>query len=216
MKYIGKYAVLLSLISVCSSQVLAGWEKEKEEKDMSAECQIHKSGYKYCKILAVTDYSMAELVGINTDPDNLFAWMDTVKSSEQVEHKSDIDYVNCMKYTIPYPFNDRESCTRSKITLNEEKTEVKIEFKSVKLFVDNFDLDNMEYIFGYWKFTSLENGRNQIEYATIVLPGGNLVPILYNTKALDVPWDTVNNMFKVLKTGKYKDIEISFLNNNKM
>ncbi len=210
MKY--KFYCIFFLFISFSVECLAskGWELERSEDGMVAECRLHKSGYKYCKIIAETGHSLKELIAINTDAPNLYRWMETIKYSEQVSRTNDQDYINCVKYDIPYPFNDRESCTRSTIELSDNKMEIKLEFKTVPLVVDTLDHDNMEQIYGYWKFKDLGDKR-RVEYATIVLPGGNLVPMLYNLEALNVPWKTVKNMFRELDKGLYKSTNISFL-----
>jgi len=227
MNYIGKNTALLCLILILSFSALAGtkkneaeatkgWKVEREEGDMYAECRKHKSGYRYCRIFAETHFSINELVGINTDAANLHEWMETVKTSKQLVHTNDQDYINCLQYKMPYPLYDRESCTRSEIGVIDGGKEVKIEFNTVKMIGDTIDHENMELIAGYWKFTDGNDGKNIVEYATVVLPGGSLVPFLYNANdegPLNVPWKTMLSMFKRLEKGAYKNKKISFLVN---
>ncbi len=198
------------------SVVVAGeteWKEERNEDGMVASCKYHKSGYKYCKINLTTQHGVAPLLAINMDAAFLPEWMETFKSAKQVEKVSDTNYVNCIQYNIPYPFRDRESCSRSIITYDAETQLTRLEFKSVPLFKDTLDHENMEFIYGYWTFKPNGKGQTELEYATLVLPGGNLVAELFNLEAVNVPWNTVKNMLRVLDAGKYKGKAIPFLAN---
>jgi len=210
-----KTIVILLCLQCTALQCIANneWHIEREENGATGSCKIHKSGYKYCKIEKEMAFSLKELAAINTDADYLASWMETAMYSEQIEKVSDTNYVNYLQYDIPYPFKDRDSATRTIITQDDETKIVKMEFKTDNsLKEQSIEFEPMEFIFGYWKFIPLSKGISKVEYAVLVLPGGNLHPILYNPRAIDVAWDTVQNMEKTLISKKYMNTEVNFIN----
>jgi len=190
------------------------WRIEREGDGATGSCKIHKSGYKYCKIEKEMAFSLKELAAINTDAGYLASWMETAIHSEQIEKVSDTNYVNYLQYDIPYPFRDRDSATRTIITQDEKTKTVKMEFKTDNgLKNQSIEFEPMEFIFGYWKFIPLSESVSKVEYAVLVLPGGNLHSVLFNPSAVDVPWITVENMEKELLSGKYRESKIDFIDN---
>ncbi len=190
------------------------WLLERDENGTKGYCKVHESGYKYCKIEKIFPFTLKELVAINTDASYLASWMETAMYAEQIEKVSDTNYVNYLQYDIPYPFRDRDSATRTHITQDSKTKEIKMEFKTDNSIREqSIEFEPMEFIFGYWKFIPISKKESKVEYAVLVLPGGNLHSVLFNPSAVDVPWTTVQNMEKELLTGRYKKTDINYIEN---
>ncbi len=179
---------------------------ERDQEGMKGYCRTNtKSGFKYCKIEALLETTVDELMGINTDPEGLKEWMTTVAYSNQIERLSDTNYVNHLRYDVPWPFQDRESATRS-IIKGFGNGGKRIEFKTVKNAIDVLPNNvEMELVIGYWQFEPVDQGVVNVEYATMVNPGGNLEPIFYNLEALNIAWETMKGLKRVIDSGKYKN-----------
>jgi len=89
-----------------------------------------------------------------------------------------------------------------------------MEFKTDNsLKEQSIEFEPMKFIFGYWKFMPVTKKTSKVEYAVLVLPGGNLHSVLFNPSAVDVPWKTIHNMERALQTGKYKAHRVDFIEN---
>jgi len=191
------------------------WDLKKAEGAIKIYSRIHKSGYEMTKLEAEVDYDLHQLLAINTDAAGLKDWMDSAKGSELVLAVSPKEYVVRMIWDIPAPFYDRDSVARSVITQNPANKEVMLSYKTEKgLIPETPDYVRMEEAIGYWRYTPVSKFRTKIEYTCLTMPGGELVPIWANMKAVEAPWNTVQNMLKVLATDKYKGSTLEFIENN--
>jgi len=211
---LNRLTIFVYLLSFTPFAFSSTWELEKSEGDMKASCKIHKSGYKMCRMEVDVNHTLHELLAINTDPENLSTWMDTVKTSVQPHKSSESDYVIYMTYDIPYPYYDRDSVTRSIITQDPKTKVVMLKFRSVEGYVpENFELERMASLNGFWRYTPLSPNRTKVEYTLLAQPGGNLVPLLANTKTLEVAWNTITAMIEQLASGKYRDQHLEYIEN---
>ena len=209
------FGLFLSGLTFAKSEFVGDWELYNQEDGMTSKCIKHKTGYLFCKIEKIMNFTLHELVAINTDPGFLSEWMETVMYSKQVEKVDDKNYVNYVQYDIPLPFRDRHSATRTIITQESDTKKVRMKFETEHAYkLDNLKFEPMKNIQGQWVFTPVTKEKTKVEYGVLVIAGGALVPFLFNTRAEEVPWVTVKNMEKELASNRYEGVKINFIENN--
>jgi len=203
---------LIFIPSVLAQDSSNEWELRKNQNNIKAYSRVHKSGYEMTKIIVTLNYSLHSLLAINTDHKGLKDWMDSAINSELVELISPTNYVVHMTWNIPAPFQDRDSVARTVITQNAETKVVLLNYKTENNLVPkSLKYMRMEQALGYWKYTPISKTRTEIEYTSLTMPGGKLTPIWANLKAIEAPWNTINNMISILDSGKYENIHLGFL-----
>jgi len=187
------------------SVTVAAWELQRNDEQAMAYSQIDKAtGLQVCRVETVINASLNALVAVQRDAENFHKWMDGVKTSRIVEEGSDY-YITHTLVPSPWPVKDRDSVVRSDIRLIQGGV-IEIHFASVEGVVpQQKNFERVLDVRGGWRFTPLMLGKTRVEYEVMVDPGGKLPSWLVNRFALDVPYNTMKSMHKVVQQARYKD-----------
>lgn len=186
------------------SVTVAAWELQRNDEQAMAYSQVDKaSGLQVCRVETVITASLNALIAVQRDAGNFPKWMDGVKSSRVVE-ESDSYYVTHTCVPSPWPVKDRDSVVRSDIRQLPGGV-VEILFASIEGIVPRQkNYERVQNVKGGWRFTPLQDGKTRVEYEVMVDPGGKIPAWLVNRFALDVPYNTVKSMHKVVQDPRYQ------------
>ncbi|GLQ30168.1 START domain-containing protein [Litoribrevibacter albus] len=197
------------LIAGMSSAFAAGWTLEKEDNGISAYTQFSQElGYNRVKLEMVVDAPVESLVSINTDADGLNQWMESFDEVEVVKQDAWYDYVLYVTYDFPFPYQDRDSLSRT-LVYKKDNGSVVVKF----LLADegkaqSDDYIRMDYIDGAWEFIPLENHQTKVVYTSLVSPGGEGPKWVINAFSLDVPFTSFENLREKLKTYQPRNLSL--------
>jgi hypothetical protein len=156
-----------------SSAFAGSWTLEKESDGISAYTQFSEElGYNRVKLEMVVDAPVSSLVSINTDAASLNQWMESFDEVEVVKQDSWHDYVLYVTYNFPFPYQDRDSLSRTLVYKKENGSVV------VKFLLEDEgkapseDYIRMDYIDGAWEFTPINDQQTKVVYTSLVSPGG--------------------------------------------
>ncbi len=182
----------------------AAWELQRNDEQAMAYSQIDKaSGLQVCRVETLMKVSLNALVAVQRDAARIPVWMEGVKSSAVVQEGDDY-YVTHTLVPSPWPVKDRDSVVRSDIRQSDDGT-VTIEFASVDGVVSpQKNFERVQNVKGSWRFTPLLGGRTRVEYEVMVDPGGKVPAWLVNRFALDVPYNSIKAMHKVVRDPRYQ------------
>lgn len=182
----------------------AAWELQRNDEQAMAYSRIDKaSGLQVCRVETVMKASLNALVAMQRDAARIPQWMDGVKSSRIVQEADDY-YITHTLVPSPWPVKDRDSVVRSDIRQQDDGS-VLIEFASVEGVVPlQKNYERVQNVKGCWCFTPLQDGKTRVEYEVMVDPGGKLPAWLVNRFALDVPYNSIKQMHKLVRDPQYQ------------
>jgi hypothetical protein len=188
------------------------WALEKEDNGISAYSQFsEKLGYNRVKLQMMVEAPVESLVAINTDAAHLNQWMETFVDAEVVNQTAWHDYIIYVTYDFPFPYQDRDSLSRTKV-LKRDDNSVVIKFTGPEEGKPiNDDFIRMDYIDGAWEFVPMDNGQTQVTYTSLVSPGGEGPKWVINAFSLDVPFASMENLRETLKTYEPRAISLDDL-----
>lgn len=194
------------------SRYLSDWEDEGDYEGVKIECRQHVTKINQCRYTTTTDFNPITLLAVNIDASNLSKWMNNVTYAEQFDKKHDLDYKVYMTYHFPGA-RDRDSVTHSTVTFDDSDKSIQLNFRSTKHKDKPKDLKFVRFpaIKGHWKFTPTKNGKTDIEYMVIALPGEYVqkhLHMIYNFSNKEAGAKTIVNLLEMAKDPKYKQAKI--------
>ena len=193
------------------------WKLEKKDSEVSAyTTTIAGSDFRAYKIEAIAESTLAGIIAHQKDAANFPKWMDGVKSSECFKDTGDAYYTHSIA-PAPWPVKDRDSVVESLITQDPDTLEVNIRFTSKNdLRKPVKGCERVADIDGEWIFTPImENGsatgKVKVAYINHVNPGGKIPGWLANNFAVDVPFNTIKGLLKVVKEPQYQQATMDFI-----
>lgn len=73
------------------------------------------------------------------------------------------------------------------------------------------EYERVNLIKGFWLFTPQKNGQTLVVYQNHAEAGGKIPGWIANMFGVDVPFKSVKNMLKELKTARYKNVKLEFI-----
>lgn len=164
---------------------------------------LDETGLKEFKIQSVIKGSLESAYLLLRDVENMNLWYDKVKSVQLLKRINDHEAIYFLEYDIPFPFSNRISTIRGKITYNKnEKTiDITTDFHPYAVPLDKQDLLLITKIAGSWKIKQLENGNLHIQHTGYMNPGGNLPIWLVNEGITSGPFKTLKGFKDQLGRG---------------
>ena len=212
-KIIASVLLMSSGVFVAATSVFANtWTLEREEKGIQAYTQFSEElGYNRVKLEMVIDAPVESLVSINTDAANLNQWMETFDEVEVIEENSWYDYVLYVTYNFPFPYQDRDSLSRTIVYKKEDGTVVVKFIGADKKKPISKEYVRMDYIDGAWEFSKINEHQTKVVYTSLVSPGGEGPKWVINAFSLDVPFASLKNLKETLKTYQPREISLEEL-----
>jgi len=212
-KIIASVLLMSSGVFVAANSASANaWTLEREEKGIQAYTQFSEElGYNRVKLEMVVDASVESLVSINTDAANLNQWMETFDEVEVVEENSWYDYFLYVTYNFPFPYQDRDSLSRTVVYKKEDGTVVVKFVGADKKKPISKEYVRMDYIDGAWEFSRINEHQTKVVYTSLVSPGGEGPKWVINAFSLDVPFASLQNLKETLKTYQPREISLEEL-----
>jgi len=212
-KIIASVLLMSSGVFVAATSASANtWTLEREEKGIQAYTQFSEElGYNRVKLEMVIDAPVESLVSINTDAANLNQWMETFDEVEVIEENSWYDYVLYVTYNFPFPYQDRDSLSRTIVYKKEDGTVVVKFIGADKKKPISKEYVRMDYIDGAWEFSKINEHQTKVVYTSLVSPGGEGPKWVINAFSLDVPFASLQNLKETLKTYQPREISLEEL-----
>jgi len=212
-KIIASVLLMSSGVFVAATSASANtWTLEREEKGIQAYTQFSEElGYNRVKLEMVIDAPVESLVSINTDAANLNQWMETFDEVEVIEENSWYDYVLYVTYNFPFPYQDRDSLSRTIVYKKEDGTVVVKFIGADKKKPISKEYVRMDYIDGAWEFSKINEHQTKVVYTSLVSPGGEGPKWVINAFSLDVPFASLKNLKETLKTYQPREISLEEL-----
>ena len=178
-----KYSIVIIIFfSALSCSLFAqNWELSRNENNIKVyKGEIDSSKYKIIKVEAEMQGTLEKVIAILKDVDNNKNWVYNTRRSYLVKAVSEDEFLYYAETHLPWPFDNRDVVIRM-----------------------HFDLDTARHFLNI-KATGEPgaapevSGKIRIVYVLQVDPGGNISPAISNLFVTKGPFETFNNLSRLL------------------
>lgn len=185
------------------------WKLEKQASGVTAyTAEVAKSNFRAYRVEAAMKSTLSGMIALQKDAPSFPQWMDGVKSSKLIKEEGPSYFTQTLA-PAPWPVKDRDSVVCSTISQDSTSKIITINFESQNELVPlQKGCERVASVKGFWEFTPSLEGMLKLVYSSHVNPGGNIPGWLANKFAIDVPFNTILNMLKVIQSPKYQQAVI--------
>lgn len=202
------------LAFICALFVVSGfsqeWKPIKEEDNIQVFTRKSEAqSIKEVKVIGKVQATLHEVVAALEDFDYHEEWVFKTIDSRIIEHVSVGKLYYYISSAFPFPAKNRD------LVVFYERTQdpnTKVVFTKAtaapakELINDKFI--RIEEFVGTYQIKPNANGWINVEYLLKTDPGGSLPKWIINLAIVDGPLKTMNGLFRLIKTGKYKDHKV--------
>ncbi|MDQ3051454.1 MAG: hypothetical protein M3Q95_11255 [Bacteroidota bacterium] len=188
------------------------WELKSKEDSISVYVsEVANSNFKAFRASVILEASgLHEIVAILIDVENFDKLFPDIRESRLLKKNGDKHIIHYLINNAPWPVDDREGIFELKGFYYPEFVKI------------NFDCINYDYPVtkgvvrmtkgtGYWKISEIQKNLFEVIYQYHGEPSGKIPAWLANTVVVDHPINTLNNMKKIIASGKYKNARVDFI-----
>ena len=183
------------------------WERVKNSNSIEVYVRpVSGSAIKEFKAITVVQSSISSALALFEDTGSYTKWMYRCTEAKLLYQKNDYERITYIVISSPWPVDDRDIAVKSIISQNKQTAAVTIKMislpeylpakpKKVRMLKSN----------GYWLLEPLGNGRLRVTYSMHSEPGGSVPDSLVNSSLVDIPYNTLYNLKKMVNQSPYKD-----------
>lgn len=206
------YMKNLQLLSIafllfCSVQINAqsAWILEKNENGIKVYTRIVAGSslkeYKGETNIATT---LSALLAVFDDINAATQWVHNCTSAKRLKVIDKFEGYNYYVITAPWPVSDRDLINHYKITQNTETKTITITLTGKKDYIAETDNVRVPKLTGTWQFIPQPNKTINIVYQVHSDSGGSVPSSISNAFVVDIPFNTLTNLKKMVLISKYK------------
>lgn len=170
------------------------------------------SAIKEVKIRAQLNCELSEIVAALEDIPSQKDWLIRTKEIRYVEEIAPGQFSYYLSTDMPFPVKDRDIVVNYRRTYDHATREVAIEYEEidggVPMLKSHVRIPDMK---ASYKLTSPEEGKVSLEYYLYIDAGGILPNWVVNLAITKGPESTMNGLFDIVHSGKYKYVDVQDL-----
>jgi hypothetical protein len=194
--------VVASILGTVLSLVLFAqdWELSKDENNIRVyKGKSDSSRYNVIKVEAEMQGTLMKLIGILRDVSNNKNWVYNTTQSHLVKKINDNEFLYYAETHLPWPFSNRDMVIRMHFDLDTLRNNLKIKATGEPSAVPEVDNKvRIQKFSGDWDVKYDGVNKITIVYFLEVNPGGNISPGISNLFVTKGPFETFNNLAKLL------------------
>lgn len=176
------------------------WELKKDEDGIKIYTSNQKeSVYKKFKAIAVFTCKPIDMVEILKDANNYNNWVADCENVKLLTQDSIIQY-HYIEISLPWPFDNRDMIYKFEYNiLNSSK--IKVSINGVPDYINKKKgVVRMDKVSGEWLFELIGDNKTKVTYMLHSEPGGEIPGWLANTTVVDMPYNTIIALQKIVGT----------------
>lgn len=193
------------------------WTLKRDKRDI----QIYTSkvtGSNYVAVLSVMTVkaSAQSLAALVVDFDYCSKWAAMCKHAEVQEQLSANESIVYSLNNAPFPVRDRDVVAKVRWLVDDESQKISMLSRAIDSDVPRRKgAIRVKYAVSEWHFTPQENGETLVENFAHVDPNGAVPAWVVNILIIDSPYKTFKKMRRLVESGKYDDVVLSFIGSPK-
>jgi hypothetical protein len=164
------------------------------------------------KVETIIETTLSELVALMKDTENHRNWVFLNEEASLIEETDDFNWKYYGRSDAPWPVTDRDFITD--ITLQQNPIDYSVIISSFAIpgfLPENEDCIRVPYATSKWTFNPIGNGSIHITLVLEADIGGKIPKWFTNLLVTKGPLTTMNGLVNELKTNKYKDVKLDFI-----
>lgn len=207
--------LIMSMFTTSSYAENTEWELKKDKKGVKVYvAKLGDSSFLSFRAVSVMKTNINSLVNLMRDMSAMESWLETCRDPKVVEEPDEATRIIHMKNDSPFflvSHRDLVLVQRFR-RVSDDVLMVDLEDRGDTIPpVDGYVRGEFN---GHWKFTQLSDSAVEVEYYGLTDPRGSVPAMFANMAVLDVPYNTLIKIRKILhdKETKYnRQLEISSL-----
>ena len=197
--------------SILSAQ--DNWELQKDKDNIKVYTRkVEGYDIKASKAIAIMETTIPRLVAVLMDASNYHKVIASSKSSKLLKIVSESERIYYVSTDAPWPVTDRDGIYSLKFSQDISTKIVTITFTGLPDFIPEKEgYVRVHDSKGLWTFSPLSNGKVEVTYEYVADPGGSIPAWLANTSAVNIPFDTMQNLKERAALPQYEGQNFSFL-----
>ena len=184
----------------------AEWELAKSSDGITIYTrEVADSASKEFKGVVRITTSMNSLLNLMNDTGAYSQWLHSCILAKVLRQNSKISRTSYSVIKAPWPVSNRDIVTTSKIEHDKKTGVVTIHlWAEPDLYPEQAGNVRVRKMKGYWKFIPNEKNNVTVIYSVHSEPGGSLPDAVANASIIDIPFNTLRNMRKIVQNQKYQ------------
>ena len=194
---------LVILPSIAETQ----WEKVKSANTIEVFVRpVSGSAIKEFRAVTEVQSSISSVLALLEDTASYTKWMYRCSEAKVLYNKSYYERITYTVTSAPWPVEDRDLAVKSVISQNKKTAVVTITLTGLPEYIPvKPNKVRMTKLNGYWTLEPLGNSRLRVTYRLHSEPGGSVPDALVNSSLVDIPYNTLLNLKKMVNQSPYKD-----------
>ncbi len=187
------------------------WELVKNENGIEVYVKpVENSEIREFMAVTTAATSLSAVLALLDDTGSYTKWNYRCGEAKLLYRKNDLERITYMVTTSPWPVDDRDIAVKSVISQDKKTGVVTITLTGLPDYTPARDGKvRMKSLRGYWRLEPLGKGKVKIIYRLHTEPGGSVPDSLVNSSLVDIPYNTVYNMKKMIQSDPYRDAHYS-------
>jgi len=213
LKYLVFLVIALVFNSALMGQNIKKWELVKSCNDIKVYTQkVADLQIKKVKVETVVVATLSQLITIFKDAENHHKWVFLSESAKITEVIDDNNWKYYNFTDTPWPVSNRDYYTSVVLYQNEIDYSVTIKSVAIPDYAPEVDgCVRISFIKSVWTLNPIGNGLVHISFELEVDPGGNIPAWLVNLAVTKGPYNTMTGLIKELKTQRYSNIKLDYI-----
>ena len=191
------------LPSIAQSQ----WERVKSSNGVEIFVRpVSGSAIKEFRGVTEVQSSISAALAVLEDTGSYTRWIHRCSEAKLLNKKTDYERIIYNVTSSPWPVDDRDIAVKSVISQEKKSAVVTITLTGLPDYIPAKPKKvRMAKLNGCWILEPLGNGRLRVTYRMHSEPGGSVPEALVNSSLVDIPYNTLYNLRKMINQSPYKD-----------
>ncbi len=189
------------------------WELKRKYDDLLIYTSHYPgSDFKSFKaVQQVSAGSMKEIAAILLDVENYTDLFPYALDGSMVKKYSDGHFIHYLATDLPWPVDDRSGIYEITTFYNVQINEITIKVDCIPYtYPETISTVRMTDGTGYWKIREVNTGHFEVIFQYHADPAGKIPAWLANSFIEDHPYKTMQNLKRIIASGKYKGVKVDF------
>lgn len=202
-------AVLLSVLVIAFTAYGESnqWEGVKNEGGIEISLRsVPGSAIKEFRAVTSVQGRISSILALLEDYGSYTKWMHRCTEAKLLLKKNQFERVVYTVTSSPWPVEDRDIAVKSVVSQNKKTGAVTISLVGLPGYIPvRSGKVRVVRVKGFWLFEPVGKDRVRITYRLHSEPGGSLPESLVNKSLVEIPYNTLYNMKKMISMSPYKD-----------
>ena len=195
--------IVLSFGLICQAYSLFAqdWKLRKSNDAIKVfTAKEANSEFDIIKVEALVNGTIQKLMSILKDVSNNNKWVYKTKRSYMIDSVNSNEFLYYAETGVPWPFNNRDMVIRMQFKLDSINNSLQVQATGVpRAIPEKKGIVRINKFDGLWQVKQESNKKLAINYLLKINPGGSIPPGVSNMFVSNGPFETFNNLSKLLK-----------------